>query len=80
VIRAGGEIRMTGEIEKVHIDLIASQLETSPRLKIIVPLPSALNSIQFKTREDKPGKFETGDKHFDAAILSDGDPMCWPVG
>ncbi|HND30726.1 MAG TPA: HEAT repeat domain-containing protein, partial [Myxococcota bacterium] len=73
--REGSDVSFVGEIEDVPIEFSATNLETSPKLRIRVPLPTSLKVVSFRPREGSKGigRFETGDKNFDAAVATDGE-------
>ena len=73
--REGSDVSFVGEIEGVPIEFTATNLETSPKLRIRVPLPTSLKVVSFRPREGSKGigRFETGDKNFDAAVAADGE-------
>lgn len=73
--REGSDVSFVGEIDSVPIEFTATNLETSPKLRIRVPLPTSLKVVSFRPREGSKGigRFETGDKNFDAAVATDGE-------
>jgi hypothetical protein len=73
--REGSDVSFAGEIEDVPIEFVATNLETSPKLRIRVPLPTSLKVVSFRPREGSKGigSFDSGDKNFDAAVATDGE-------
>lgn len=74
--REGANVIISGEYDGVPLELVATNLETSPRILIQVSLPTSLKGLSFRSREGYKGpRYDTNDKNFDAVVVADGDPM-----